>query len=136
MKSRSDWAGQGGSALLEILIGGIILGITMVGLSLMLSLSQTMVIGQGDEYVALYLAQQKIEQCMATGFGTCVDANETICYNCTTLVPLGESGTQTFTRATTVTHPDATTDQITVTVTPKLKKAVPVTLVTVLKNKS
>jgi len=134
MKTRREWAGQGGSVLLEVLIAGIVLGIAMVGLSLMISLGQSQVVGQGDEYVALYLAQQKIEQCIATGFGTCATLTETICYNCTTALPVGESGTQTFTRATTVTHPDANTDQITVVVTPTFQKADPVTLVTVLKN--
>ena len=137
LKIRKTKPGQDGFVLLEVLIAGIVVGITMIGLSLMLSFSQTMVVGHGDEYVALYLAQQKIEQCISAGFGSTCTANsiETICYNCTTQVPVGESGTQTFVRTMTVTKPDANTYLISVTVAVQSPKASdPVTLVTQLKN--
>jgi Tfp pilus assembly protein PilV len=53
-------------ALLEVLMAAIVLGIAVVGVSLLLSNAQMAVVGQGDRYVALYLAQQRIESLTAT----------------------------------------------------------------------
>ncbi len=124
MKTRREWTGQGGIALLEVLVASIILGIAAIGVSLMLSRAQSSVVGQGDRYVALYLAQQKIEKLTAiaitnppAGFdgvptgngagavGGC-PANEA-CYNETNLQAgeaalQGGAAVQTFTRATCV----------------------------------
>ncbi len=156
MKSRREWVEQEGIAFLEVLFGVLVLGIAVIGVSLMLSRGQTMVVGQGDRYVALYLAQQKIESLTASaiqsGFasvGTVVPA--------TTEPPLqaGEqAGTalQSFTRTTCINYvkdDDPTTPstcancaaggtctnntkRITVTVTPAFTDADPVTLTTVI----
>lgn len=129
MKAKRESAGQRGSALLEVLIAAVVLGIAIIGVSLIVSSAQTMVVGQGGEWTALYLAQEKIELCIASPFGTCSSSPpETI--------TAGESGSQTFTRVTTVTNPSGNPDiqQVSVTVTPAFKKADPATLVTVLTN--
>ncbi len=65
MKTRREWLNQDGMALLEVLFASIILGIAVIGVSLMLSRAQSSVVGQGDRYVALYLAQQKLESLTA-----------------------------------------------------------------------
>src|SRR5262245_51634741 len=51
-----------GFAILEVLIAAVVLGIALVGLALMYANGHGLVVGQGDERVALQLAQQKIEQ--------------------------------------------------------------------------
>jgi Tfp pilus assembly protein PilV len=137
-RSAAQVTAQTGVVLLEVLVAAVTLGIAIIGVSLMLSNSWIMVAARGDEYVALYLAQQKLEQCIAQGFTTTCETGspETICYNCTTPVPVGMSATQRFTRVTTVTNPDASTKQISVTVTPSLGRATPVTLVTQIRNTS
>ena len=56
-----------GIALLEVLIAGAILSIAAIGLSLMLSSGQSLVMADGDERVGLYLSQQKIEQLRGLG---------------------------------------------------------------------
>jgi len=61
--------GQAGVALLEVLIGSVIVGIGAVGMALMLSNGQTFVGGEGTNRVALYLASQRIEEIRAIGFG-------------------------------------------------------------------
>jgi Tfp pilus assembly protein PilV len=126
-------SGERGIALLEVLIGGVVLAISIIGLSLMLTMSGTMVMAQGDQYVALYLAQQKVEEFIAVGFTAGVGTTTTTESNITG----GESGTQTFTRVTTVTYsggPPATTEQVSVTVTPLMHEAAPATLAIVLTN--
>jgi type II secretory pathway pseudopilin PulG len=61
--------GQRGVALLEVLVAGVVLGIAVVGLAAMFSSGQSFVVAEGDERVAIFLAQQKIEQLRAAGFG-------------------------------------------------------------------
>ena len=123
-------ARQDGSALLEVLIAGIILGTAFVGLASMFSFSRAMVVAQGDGYVALYLAQQKMEDCVARG----LDAPRGLPNE---IITGGESGVQTFRRDTTVITLDASTKRVSVTVTPlSMIETSPVTLVTEIKNAS
>lgn len=62
--------GQAGVALVEVLMAGIILAVAVIGVSLLLSNAEMAVVGQGDRYVALYLAQQKIEKLTAAAIRT------------------------------------------------------------------
>ena len=55
-------------SLIEVIISTGVLGVALVGLTLMLSRGQAFVIEQGDTRVALHLAQQKIEKFRALGF--------------------------------------------------------------------
>lgn len=142
--------------LLEVLMAGTVFGVAVVGLALLFGLAQTSVVAQGDERVALYLARQKLEQLSGLGFG-CVPVGEGTSADpdfdadgtgpCPTQsyyqtgITAGVSGSQTFTRVTTVhcvTADYSTTvdpcptppiaKRITVTVTPTIQQAVPVTL--------
>jgi Tfp pilus assembly protein PilV len=116
--------GQGGFAIVEVLIAGIILGIAITGVSLLLRNVQTTVIGQGDRYVALYLAQQKMEKLVAleikNGFssptlqtgdstqtsGCATDPDREPCYNESNLQAGEQVGAslQRFTRTTCVNY--------------------------------
>ncbi len=74
---------EDGIALLEVLFGGVALGIAIVGLALLFSLGQTSVLAEGDDRVALYLAQQRMEQLRTLGYdyvlsGTTTEAAGTI----------------------------------------------------------
>ena len=59
---------QDGFALLEVLMAGGILSIAFVGLALLFSLGQSSVRVEGDERVALYLVQQRMEQLRTLGY--------------------------------------------------------------------
>lgn len=59
---------QEGFALLELLIGGIILAFAAVGIALMFSQGQSHTVAVGDDRVALSLAQEKIEHVRSLGF--------------------------------------------------------------------
>jgi hypothetical protein len=109
-----------------------------------------MVVAQGDNRVAFYLAQEKLENLRALGFAA-VPVNSgscpgTTCYNETGLTA-GADNTQTFTRVTTVDCVDAVNKnfttvvacptppvlkRITVTVTPSMRQADPMVLQTML----
>ena len=144
-----------GIALLEVLIAGAILAIAVIGLSLMLSSGQSLVMADGDERAGLYLAQQKIEKLRMLGLrcvpvGPSADAvgPEAGCQSSTqqdyneTPAELGSSryrrltvvecvDPQTFTP--TVPCPDpVTAKRITVTVDPEMREADPVTIASVL----
>src|SRR5438874_4120404 len=69
MKARRTLTGQEGFTLIEILAAAIILGIAVVGLTLLLSRGQAFIVAQGDTRIALYLTEQKIERLRALGFG-------------------------------------------------------------------
>lgn len=135
--------GEAGIALLEVLIAGVILGVTALGVALLLSSGRTYIVAQGDNRAALYLAQQGIEQQVARGFPPSGSD--------TTEILGGLGGTQSFTRAMCVnfvfdddpTSPSSCTDcaggtctgntvRVTVTVTPSLAQAQPVSLQTVI----
>ena len=144
---RGPWSvvsGQSGVALLEVLMAGVILAIAIIGLAAMFSWGQSFVVAQGDDRVALYLAQQRIESLRASGYtaaealnsncGGTPDADENL--------TAGVGNAQSFTRQTAVEHvndtnlttPECGTDSIhiTVTVTVNMLQGDPVTLQTVL----
>src|SRR5437879_482258 len=56
-----------GIALLEVLTAGVVLSIAMIGLALMFSLGASFVTAEGGERIALYLAQQRMEELRAIG---------------------------------------------------------------------
>lgn len=136
-------AGEAGLALLEVLIAGIVVAISAIGVALLLNTGRTFIVAQGDDRAALYLAEQGIEQQIAAGFPPS-GSN-------TTEILAGLSGSQPFTRVTCVNFvpdddpksPSDCTDctlggsctqntvRVTVTVTPHLAQARPVTLQTV-----
>lgn len=55
-------------ALLEVLIAGVILALAVVGIALMFSEGQSYVVAEGDDRVAIALAQEKLEAVRALGF--------------------------------------------------------------------
>jgi len=136
--------GECGVAIIEVLTAGVILAIAVIGLAVMFSWGQSFVVAQGDDRVALYLAQQRIESLRASGYtaaealnsncGGTPDADENL--------TAGVGNTQSFTRQTAIEHvndtnlttPECGTDSIhiTVTVTVNMLQGNPVTLQTVL----
>src|SRR2546427_5619094 len=146
------WAPEKGSALIEVVIASLCLGIAVVGVALMMSSARSFTVAQGDDRVAVYLAQDKLEQLLASGFAAIPftgGACPTTCYQLQENLTAGEDNTQTFTRETTVDcvpKPDDTQDfttpincpnspvfkRITVTVTPAMRQADAKTLQTVL----
>jgi type II secretory pathway pseudopilin PulG len=68
MRHRSQ--ASAGFAILEILIAAVILSITAVGMALMFSTGQAYVLSEGDNRVALYLAQEQLEQFRAAGWAS------------------------------------------------------------------
>jgi len=61
-------AGQAGIVLLEVLISSVIVGIAVVGVGLMFATGQAYITSEGANRVALFLAQQKIEQLRALSY--------------------------------------------------------------------
>jgi Tfp pilus assembly protein PilV len=59
--------GQRGIALLEILVSSVILTIAILGLALMFSLGASYVAAEGGERIAVFLAQQRMEELRAIG---------------------------------------------------------------------
>jgi hypothetical protein len=55
-------------ALLEVLIAGVILALALVGIALMFSEGQSYVVAEGDDRVAIAMAQEKLEAVRALGF--------------------------------------------------------------------
>ena len=60
--------GQRGFALLEVLISGLILSISIVGLTVPFTSVRAAAVGQADYRAATFLAQQTIETMQANGF--------------------------------------------------------------------
>jgi hypothetical protein len=83
-----QFPGHEGFALLEVVLAGLILGVAVIGVSLLLQHAETAVIGQGDRYVALYLAHQKVEKIVALnvqrGFGYIQTGDSTLTTGCGT----------------------------------------------------
>jgi Tfp pilus assembly protein PilV len=72
--------GEAGIAFLEVLVTSVVLGIAVLGVSLMLSEGNTWVAAGADDRAALSLARQKIEQLRSVTFAC---------------IPLGGPGTKT-----------------------------------------
>ncbi len=135
---------QRGVVIVEVLVAGVVLGIAIVGLAVMFSWGQAFVVAQGDDRVALYLAQQKIESLRASSYS----AAEALNSNCggtpeaNENLTAGVGNSQSFIRQTAVelvsdddlTTPECGTNtiHITVTVTANIPQADPVTLQTAL----
>ncbi|HEV8437144.1 MAG TPA: hypothetical protein VGT40_03525 [Methylomirabilota bacterium] len=134
-----------GIALLEVLVSGVVMAVAVIGLALMFGLGQSLAVAQGDERLALYLAEQKLEQLRALGFAAVAVGSQT-----ETLTG-GQSNVQTFLRTTCIVYVDDTTlgepadtacvagvatatKRIRVTVTPAIEQAGPVTLEAVLSS--
>jgi Tfp pilus assembly protein PilV len=83
---------QRGFALLEVLISGAITSIVIVGLALMFSYGQAFVRAAGDERVALYLAQKRMDEMRSIGLSQAIEEP-------TTPIP----GFPEFVRTTTIT---------------------------------
>ncbi len=135
---------QRGVALLEVLMAGVILAIAIIGLAVMFSWGQSFVVAQGDDRLALNLAQQRIESLRAFGY-TAAEALNSNCGGTPEAdenLTAGVGNAQPFTRQTAVEHvndtnlttPECGTDSIrvTVTVTVNMLQGDPVTLQTVL----
>ena len=60
--------GEPGMALLEVLVAATFLGIAAVGIAMMFARGLAFTVGEGDDRVAIYLAQQKIESLKAMTF--------------------------------------------------------------------
>jgi len=67
--------GSSGASLLEVLIGGALVAIAAVGTALMFSSGQAFIQSEGDNRVALQIAQERIERVRAGGFGSTVCCN-------------------------------------------------------------
>jgi type II secretory pathway pseudopilin PulG len=63
-------ASTGGFTLLEAIVAALVVGIAGMGVLLMFSTGQTFVQASGTERIAAQLAQQRIEEVRATGYGT------------------------------------------------------------------
>ncbi len=134
---------QRGVIIVEVLVAGVVFAIDVIGLVLMFSWGQSFVVAQGDDRVALYLAQQRIESLRASGYAAAEDLNS----NCGGTpeadenLTAGSGNAQSFTRQTAVVHVSndlqtpgcgTNTIRITVTVTVNMLQGNPVTLQTVL----
>src|SRR5205809_55886 len=62
--------GSSGATLIEVLIGGVLVAIAAVGTALMFSSGQAFIASEGDNRVALQIAQERIERVRAGGFGS------------------------------------------------------------------
>jgi Tfp pilus assembly protein PilV len=139
--------GQQGSAMLEVLIGGTVQAIALVGLALMFATGQSMIVAEGSQRVELYLAEQKLEGTRALGFAGAGTGSQT------ETLTAGQGAAESFTRVTciyyvsdsTLGEPPASgctvgsatsTKRVRVTVTPSTYQADAVTLETVLVNGS
>ena len=71
-----------GVAIIEVLIAGVVLAIAVVGLALLFMSGQTFVVAEGDERVAIYLAQQKIERLRAGGYTSLQVGDSTLTTGC------------------------------------------------------
>src|SRR5437867_3860557 len=67
LRSRARLRDERGIALLEALTTSVIVLIAMVGLALMFSMGSSYVRAEGGERVALFLAQQRLEELRAIG---------------------------------------------------------------------
>ena len=61
--------GQAGFSMIEVLIAAVIVAVAIIGLFMMYSTGQALVQAQGSNRVAVQLAQQRLEELRAGGFG-------------------------------------------------------------------
>ena len=73
-------ASETGTALIEVLVTSVVVGIAAAGIALMFSFGNTWVVAKGDDRVAQVLAQQKIEQLRSLGF-SCIHLGGPAAYN-------------------------------------------------------
>lgn len=62
-------------SIIEVLVATLIVGIAAVGTIFMFSAGQATTAAVGQDRVALYLAQQRIEQVRSTGFGPSIESS-------------------------------------------------------------
>ncbi len=62
--------GQRGFTLIEALIAAFVVGTAAVAVAMMFGTAQNFVHAEGDNRVAFYVAQQRMEQIRSTGFGS------------------------------------------------------------------
>src|SRR5215468_5499003 len=67
--ARRGLTDQRGVSILELLFGAAIVAVAAVGLASMFGTSQSLVQAGGSNRIMTYLAQQRIEQVRAAGFG-------------------------------------------------------------------
>jgi len=72
LRSRLRLGDERGIALLEVLTAGVVLSIAMIGLALLFSMGSSYVAAEGGERVALFLAQQRLEELRAVGLARAV----------------------------------------------------------------
>lgn len=72
MSSKKISTREDGMTLIEVLVATLVVGIAILGVAMMFSTGQSLVVVHGDERVAIFLAQQRIEQIRASGFGSAV----------------------------------------------------------------
>ena len=72
LRSRVRLGDERGIALLEVLTAGVVLSIAILGLALLFSMGSSYVAAEGGERVALFLAQQRLEELRAVGLARAV----------------------------------------------------------------
>jgi hypothetical protein len=77
LRSPARLRDERGIALLEALMASLVLSIAMIGLALMFSMGSSYVRAEGGERVALFLAQQRLEELRAIGLARAVTEAET-----------------------------------------------------------
>jgi len=76
VRPRVQVNGEYGFALLEVLTTSVIILIAMIGLALLFSMGSSFVAAEGGERVALFLAQQRLEELRAVGLARAVTEAE------------------------------------------------------------
>jgi len=76
LRTRVHLGDEGGIALLEALTASVVVLIAIIGLALMFSMGSSYVRAEGGERVALFLAQQRLEELRAIGLARAVTEAE------------------------------------------------------------
>ena len=119
-------AGNDGISIIEVLIGAVLVLIAAIGTALMFSTGQAYVQSEGDNRVAVLLAQQRLEQIRSAGFGSTSSTGATLpslcpvtpAERCETNIDLATENFPGYRRTTTVTAicPNNFTTSMTTTV--------------------
>jgi|SRR5439155_13053977 len=126
LRRRLRLSDERGIALLEVVTAGVILSIAVIGLGLMLTFGASSVTAVGGERIAVFLAQQRMEELRAIGLA-----------RATTELERAVPGFPGFLRSTTIvggTDPDGSGDAprlIKVSVRSIIREAFPVTVTAV-----